>query len=270
MATSLQTYIEQSNPAYASQKQGIQNQINAIPDQLTGALNSLSEQYNIDKGGLDSAKDQYNYGAQSTAANRGLGWSNIGQNYAANYEKNSYTPAVTQLNRDLNANQESTRQNYNNRKFDLENTLNSLTNDQYKYAQSLYQADLDRQAQLQAQREAASIQAKALSDYYNTQKAAETKTVGRVQRGSNKGNDMNGFYFYDANGKPITANAYVALNSSTITMNDILNDMASAGDANARAVINGTATNHQRSMLGLPALVNKSGGGSFGGVGATR
>lgn len=268
MATSIDYYIKQSNPAYASQKQGIQNQINAIPDQLTGALNSLTEQYNIDKGGLDRGKETYNYDAQSNAANRGLGWSNIGQNYAANYEKNNYTPAVTQLNRDLNANQESTRQNYNNRKFDLENTLNSLTNQQYQYAQGLYQADLDREAQLRAAREAAAIQAKSLTNYYGASTSTAAKTVGRMQQGTNKGTDMKGFYFYDANGKPITAAQYVKLNSNDSTygsnLNSLIQDLASQGDRNARLVLAGTASNAERAMLGLPALAG------FRGVGATR
>lgn len=200
MANEISWYVQQSDPSYSARRQGIQNQIDAIAPQLEAAMANAQNSYNAQLGTLNQQKADYGLDARNSAAKRGLAWSNVADNYRANYDKNSFTPALTNLNNALSSTQSGLNENYTNRRLSLEDTLNALTDEQYKYAMSQRQADLDREY---AERQAAANRAAARSaaapkvNYtWGNEAAAQPQQNNQVFY-----DDWDGNYTYDPDGR---------------------------------------------------------------------
>jgi hypothetical protein len=158
-------YIAEAEKNYEPARQSIRNQINAIGGQRQAALDDLNKQYGLQQSELDRQQSQYGVAAEQNASRKGLGWSNIGQNYKADYAANTYRPAVQSLQTNQQNDIRNTNENYTNRQFSLENTLNSLYDEARRWGQQQYNAALDREAQERAARAAAAAQQAALSNY---------------------------------------------------------------------------------------------------------
>jgi hypothetical protein len=236
-------YLSEAEKNYAPARQSIQNQINAIGGQQETALGNLLNTYNQQTGDLNQRRDDYNRGTLNTANNRGLGWSNVASTYQADYNKNSYTPAMTNLTNNYNTSRDNTIENYTNRQFSLENTLNSLIDEQRKYAMSQWQAEQDREAQVRASQAAAAAQAAALSRY-----------LGSGSSSSSGGS--NGTYaaygsapVTDANGYWNSANQTYAANGKLWTWDDNANAWRLIGDA--PSYINSQSAVHNGQNVGV-------------------
>jgi hypothetical protein len=167
-------YVSEAEKNYAPTREAIQNQINAIPGQQQTAINDINKQYANQQATLDRNRDVYNRGAETNASSRGLGWSNIASNYQANYNRDSYAPAVTQLQTNQGQDISRANESYTNRRQSLETTLASLIDEQRKYAMQQYQTALDREAQERAAARAAAAQQAAISSYLGGQQKAAT------------------------------------------------------------------------------------------------
>jgi hypothetical protein len=165
----LNYYLSEAEKNYAPTRASIQNQINAIPGQLNAAVGDVNKQYSLQQQELDRQQSSYNNNTSRMINNRGFGFSNAGQNYAANYAANTYRPAVTNLQTNQQNALRQTNENYTNRRYSLENTMNSLVDEQRRWAMEQYQRDQDRAAQEQAARAAAAAAAQqsALASYFN-------------------------------------------------------------------------------------------------------
>jgi hypothetical protein len=196
MANDISWYVEQSDPSYSKRREGIQNQINAINPQLEAAMADAQAAYDRGLGTLSQQRADYGLDARNSAAKRGLAWSNVADNYRANYDKNSFTPAMTSLNDALNSNRNQLNETYTNRRLSLEDTLNALTDEQYKYAMQQRQSDLDREA---SERQAAANRA-AASRAYQWQ-GSQAATPQQNQASQVFYDDWDGNYTYDPDGR---------------------------------------------------------------------
>jgi hypothetical protein len=192
MANEVSWYVQQSDPSYTARRQGIQNQINDIPGQLEAALAGLQNDYNRSMDTLNRQRTDYGNQASESAARRGMAWSNVSDAYRSNYEKNNFTPAVTSLNDALSSGKASVNESYTNRRRSLEDTLNALMDEQYQFAMSQRQADLDRE--FQASENAKARAATKIPYNFNS---TTNNTSGNNQIFYD---DWNGNYTRDANG----------------------------------------------------------------------
>jgi len=165
MAT-LQEYLSQVTKDYEPTRQSIQNQIDAIPGQQQTAVADINRQFGLQQDELNrqqaTAYDRYS----KSAAARGGAFSGMANIQNKNYNENTFRPAVTQLQTNQQSTVNQANETYANRRFSLENTLNSLINEQQQIARNMYQADQDRQAQERAARAAAAAQSAALGSYF--------------------------------------------------------------------------------------------------------
>lgn len=148
MARSLDQVLRELDASYNPQKQSINERIAALPAQADAEIEGL-------KGQQTQAFDDILSGARS----RGLGFSGIPLSEQAKYTSSQFLPAVARVRQSQNENQRS-----------LSDALNGINLDQTKYAQSIYQTELDReqqerqfQQQLEAQRRAAAASAAAVA-----------------------------------------------------------------------------------------------------------
>lgn len=231
MATrTLEQIMYELNPTYEAQAQVYKNQIADIPNQQASAQKVAQDQYNTSLSNLERQRDDYNYSANTSAATRGLGWSNVGQNYAAGYSKNSFTPAVSSLNNDLASTNQSIAQNYSDRQATLEQALAALEMDRAKTAQSIWQSEQDRAAAAAAK----SASNFDLSKYFPT--VDNTATSQKYDVRAN-GND---YQFYNtASNAPVKLGTYLNqyggdFNSQAVSY---LSSMANAGATDAMRVL---------------------------------
>ena len=221
---SYQEYLQQISKDYEPTRAAIQNQINAIPEQQRIALADINAQFANRQGELDRQRDSFNYGANNQMNNRGLAWSNIGQNYASSNNRNVYAPAVANLQQNQRQDLNRATETYQNRRFDLENYLNSLIDEQAKQARAMWNEEQNRAA---AQR-AAAAQAAAMGNYLSAGAGQQASGGGWVMRPKNNVDGTKGYEFFDPSGKPVSATTFAA--GKGVNLQNLLSDMGKAGD----------------------------------------
>lgn len=122
MARELSEVLKELDASYNPQRQSIQERIAALPAQAEAEIEGL-------KGQQTQAFDSILSGARS----RGLGFSGIPLGEQATYTSSQFLPAVARVRQSQNEGQRS-----------LTDALNNINLDQNKYAQSIRQAEIDR------------------------------------------------------------------------------------------------------------------------------
>lgn len=132
MAQALADILAQLDPVYAPQKQAVQQQIGALPDQEAA-----------DQAGLDTAKTNAFSDINTQANDRGLSYSGMPISEEAKYTGATYLPAVANL-----------KNTYAGKASALQQSLLGLSADEQKQAQSTYAteyaADQDAAAKVAA------------------------------------------------------------------------------------------------------------------------
>lgn len=129
MARSLDQIMQSIDSIYAPQRDTIQSQINALPAQADAQIQ-----------GLNAAKTNAFSDITAGANNRGVVYSGIPIAEQARYVGEKYLPALAGV-------QQAQTQQQNT----LLGALQNINQDKYKYGQSIYQQELDRDAQAAAQ-----------------------------------------------------------------------------------------------------------------------
>jgi hypothetical protein len=162
-------YLSEAEKNYAPTRESIQNQINAIPTQQQAAVADVNKQYQTQQTNLNNQLTGAKNSASMGSAMRGGAFGGQANIQNEKYYNNTFVPAQTNLQDTLNSNLRTTNETYQNRKFDLENYLNSLIDEQRKYGQSQWQAAEDREAAAReaeaSRRAAAAAQQSSLAAY---------------------------------------------------------------------------------------------------------
>lgn len=133
MARALSQILTELNSVYNPQR-----------DLYNAQINALDPQQAADEKGLDAAKTDSFAQIQNDANRRGLNFSGIPLAEQAKYLGSTYLPSVANL-----------KAQYAQKKFNLRDALLSLDQKQYGDANSIYQTELDRDAEASAARAAA-------------------------------------------------------------------------------------------------------------------
>lgn len=230
MARSLDQILAELNPNYSGSENIINARLNAIPDETQAGIAQA-----------DAKLAQANTNILDAARRRGLGFSGIPVGEQAQYAATDYAPAIANLKAD-GANKELT----------LQESLQQLARDKRSQAQSIFDNETaqdfqNKQFQEQVRefnQNLAYQKAKDAADRAASQSnvmsylgggggsggtSAPTK-FARISRTSS-----GGFNFFDAAGKPINAAQYAQL--TNVGYRDLLSQMASAGDKNAKIAL---------------------------------
>lgn len=166
---------------------------------------SLKNQYDTSLSQLKEEKRQRDANIMSDANTAGVMFSNFPERTKIQYEAQSYIPSVAKANETYQTGLQSLRENavsaYNNIKS-LQSAISELNSAGYSSGGN---------------------------------SPAPSRTTG-IYTGKADGSDPNGIYFY-VNGKPVKANTYA--NATGTDLNSILQQMANAGDLNAKRALAG-------------------------------
>lgn len=204
----LESILAETSKSYDNSRNALNNQIDAIADDLAAQKNRINAQYAQQAKTLDNQRN-YQAQASSMAASRN-GGSFGGASEIANkkYYQQAFVPAVTQMQtnqaNDLSSAESQAAQN----KLSLENTLAQLNDEATRYGMQRYdaaqQAERDeayRQAQLALQRQQLA-QSNSWQNYLNPQ-STSTNPYGYYQ------DDRGGTQFTNqATGKQVTFGTY--------------------------------------------------------------
>lgn len=216
MARTLDQILSEVDTAYAPQRASIQQQ-----------QAQLIPQEQAQEAGLNATKDSAFNDILSGARQRGIGFSGIPLGEQAKYVATTYLPAVANL-----------KQSFNQQNTSLSDALNGLTSQENQYAQSIRQAELDRDQQAaQFQQQLAASRANAAASVASPSFAMPSAAQASPQVIPKNGkNGAGGFAFRDATGKTISAAQYAQLSGTAF--GDLLHQMASQGDAYAAQAYN--------------------------------
>lgn len=204
MARNLDQILTELNSVYSPQRDVYNAQISQIDPQQQAELS-----------GLDVTKQNAFQGITDQANRRGLLFSGIPIQEQAQYTGGTYLPAVANL-----------KGRYAQQKFNLQDALAKISQDQYNTGQGIYQKELDRDADA-----ARAAGAGAASPTFGGSNASgvlgASKSATATQRADK------GYNFTDAYGQPISAAAYAA--AKGIPFRTLLQQLANAGDKGALA-----------------------------------
>lgn len=240
MARELSEVLKELDASYNPQRQSINERIAALPAQAEAEIAGL-------KGQQTQAFDSILSGARS----RGLGFSGIPLGEQATYTSSQFLPAVARVRQSQNENQRS-----------LSDALNSVSLDQNKYAQSIRQAELDRDWQREQFERQLAAEERA--------RAAAAKSVARPSFGSTSSAPTTGG---QASGiEQIAFNdAYTRLNnqSDDEILSDIRATRQSAGYGNQKDLAKlQVYAQYRPDLFDNPnSLVQRGGGSGAGGKG---
>lgn len=209
MARALSDILSELDNVYNPQRQVYNQQITTLPDQ------QLAEEK-----GLQSAKQDAFQQITDQANRRGLFYSGIPVAEEQKYTGSTFLPAVANV-----------RNNYATRKFNLQDALSKITQDQYLHGQDIHQKELDRE-QAAALARAGSAGAASPSFGFGGSSAGVLGASASATASQRSGG---GYNFTDAYGNSISAASYAA--QKGIPFRTLLEQMASAGDTGARAAL---------------------------------
>lgn len=205
MARTLDQIIAELNPTFQPQVQSLQQQQQAIPQEIQTQENALNAQ-------KDVAYEDIVNGARR----RGVGFSGIPLGEQAKYAATTYAPALAGL-----------RQQGQQKAMSLQDAILGINERRDTLGQNIYQTE---QAQAAQERQAAASRAASQINpsLYNPQAQTPQARVVQQKPGS--------FAFYDANNGAITAAQYAKQTNQNL--GDILYQMGTSGDATARDIYN--------------------------------
>lgn len=202
MARALQDILTELNSVYSPQKDVYNAQLAQIDPQQTAEMQ-----------GLDQTKTNAFSDITDQANRRGLLFSGIPINEEAKYTGGTYLPAVANL-----------KGRYAQQKFNLQDALAKINQDQYLKGQSIYQSEVDRDT-------AAAAGASPTLGGTGGQVLGDSTSI----RFRVPGVPSSGFAFSDSNGNQ--ANALQYSQAHGIPFRTLLQQMASQGDTGATAAL---------------------------------
>ena len=209
MAQALNDILTELNGVYQPQK-----------DLYNQQIQQLDPQMQAEQKGLDAAKSDAFSQITDQANRRGLFYSGIPVSEEQKYTGASYLPAVANLH-----------SRYAQQRFNLQDALAKITQEQYLKGQDIYQTQLNRDAASRASGGAGGFG--GLGDLSGVLGAGSNIPQGQYGRATQKADG--GFAFVDHTGKPISAAQYSQ--ASGIPFRTLLQNMAQAGDKGAQAAL---------------------------------
>ena len=236
MAISLEQYVAEATNAYKPAQTAIQNQLNALSGQQETATQQINKNYAQQQAGLNRQRNMAAETASLQAAGSGGSFGGAANIANRKYYDQSFVPAQTQLQTNQANELAQNRQNFENQRTSLNSQLSNLESQANQQALQQYwaavEAEKQRAAQLQAQREANAAQ----NRYYELM-ADRIKNSG--QQSGNKVWDFgNGFTliqgddgrsYYKKNGQQVSAAAFLAGTSNNSNKWDLWNDVWNNG-----------------------------------------
>lgn len=236
MTASLEEYVAQATQAYQPSQTAIQNQLDALTGQLNTTNEQINRNYAQQQAGLNRARNAAAETASMQAAGSGGSFGGAANLANRRYYDQSFVPAVTQLQTNRANEIASARQASEDQRTNLNAQAANLQAQTNKQALAQYYSDLEaernREAQLQAQREANASQ----NAYYKYLMDAAKNSNGN--NGVKKWDFGNGFALYQGNdgravytknGNQISAGAFLTGTGANGTDWDLWNDIWNNG-----------------------------------------
>lgn len=212
MPRALSQILDELNAVYNPQRDVYNQQVALLP-----------EQQMAQEKGLEQAKQDSFQEITNTANRRGLFYSGIPVAEQQKYTGATFLPAVANL-----------RNNFQTRKFNLQDALAEITQKQYGQAYGIRQGELDTEAAMEAERNRARAAAGGASPGFGFG-GQDERVLGASASATASQRANKGFNFTDAMGRPINAAQYAAMKG--IPFRSLLQQMANAGDAGARSAL---------------------------------
>lgn len=217
MARTLDQIIKEIGSPYGRQIKNLKQRAADIPGQIKA-----------EQAGLEATQKEAFGEILGGARRRGIGFSGIPLGEQAQYTATQFLPAVARL-----------KQTGREQAMSLQDAISGIQQQRNQYAQSLRQAELNREeaarqaaATRAAAASAAAAQSADLSRYFQQQAPQQQKAPAAsvVQKAPGS------FAFFDAKQNPITAGQYALKTNQDIR--DVLYEMGQQGDAGAAQVYN--------------------------------
>ena len=237
----LEKIMAETSKTYDASRKALNNQINAISNDLAAQQERINAQYAQQGKNLDNQRN-WQAQASSMAASRN-GGSFGGSSEIANkkFYQQSYVPAVTQMQTNQANDISSAESQANSNRLSLQQTLAQLNDEANRYAMQRYDAakeaereDKYRKQQLALQKkQIAAQQAATAASYLAAQQAASTPKYGINQNASTKGQ-----IWYQNNNTGASVRFGTYAKSMGGNYKGLLQTAASYGDNDSKIVMN--------------------------------
>ena len=184
MTQSLEEYVAQATQAYKPASTAVQAQLNALDGRLATTNEQINRNYNQQQADLNRSRNMAAESASMQAAGSGGSFGGSANLANRRYYDKTFVPAVTQMKTNQANDLASARQSIEDTRNNLNSQLANIEAQANQQALAQYYADLEaernRAAQLQAQREANATQ-NAYYKYLMDQMNAQPATIDKSQ-----------------------------------------------------------------------------------------
>lgn len=245
MVKSIEEYTAEISRGYDNSRNALQNQINAIGENLEQTRKKIDADYGLRQRELNNQSNRAAQSASLQSAANGTGFGGAAQIANQKYYEQAFVPAQAQLHNDWSNSRDNAETQANSNRLSLESQLASMNDEISRLGVQRYYDEMERereeayrQQQLALQRQQIAAQ-NALAQYRNSGSNGQAVAGKGYMFGLNDGD---GYYFKDANGNFITAQQYADLTGESLY--DVLSKMS--GDFNAsRALAGLNNANHE-------------------------
>lgn len=234
MVKTLEQYTAEAEGAYQPAVDAVQNQINALSGQLDETNARINKNYAQQRARLNNERNDASYYNSLQIAANGGGFGGQGQIAADKYNRQSFVPAITQLNTNLSNDLSQARQSNDNERLSLESQLANMRSSMKQQALQAYYNAMENEANRALQRQQiASSNRIAELQMQAAKEAANRPTL------SNTKNRYGGYDWVDGNGNKYTAGHVAAMGGGNFNDNlyTALQMAAAQNDAYSKAVL---------------------------------
>lgn len=237
MVKTLEQYTAEAEGAYQPAVDAVQNQINALSGQLDETNARINKNYAQQRARLNNERNDASYYNSLQIAANGGGFGGQGQIAADKYNRQSFVPAITQLNTNLSNDLSQARQSNDNERLSLESQLANMRSSMKQQALQAYYAAEEAEKNRALQRSQIAAQ-NAYNKYLMD--AAKNNSNNSYNLSSTR-NIYGGFDWTDGNGK-LQRVGTIAKNINSGDFNNdlgkLLSMAADQGDYYSQQVLN--------------------------------
>lgn len=235
MAVSLEQYVAEATKAYEPAKTAVQNQMGALEGNYNTGAEKINRNYQQQQAGLNQQRNMAAESASMQAAGSGGSFGGAANIANRKYYDQTFVPAQTQLNTNKSNEMDALRQSIDNQRTSLESQLANIDAQANQSALQQYwaavEAEKQREAELQRQREAQAAQNAYNRYLMDAMKNSGSGSTRRWNFGDGYAvyDDGNGNAVYTYNGNRINAAQFLSGAQAGGAKWNLWNDMWNSG-----------------------------------------
>lgn len=238
MVKSIEEYTAEISRGYDNSRNALQNQINAIGENLEQTRKKIDADYGLRQRELNNQSNRAAQSASLQSAANGTGFGGAAQIANQKYYEQAFVPAQAQLHNDWSNSRDNAETQANSNRLSLESQLASMNDEISRLGVQRYYDEMEREREEAYRQQQLALQRQQIAAQNAWQQYMNSASQG--DKYINAGSDSD-YQFRDANtGEAVKMSTFISQYGGDFNQRarDYLQQMANNGAADARYVLN--------------------------------